>query len=216
MFSLIAEAMKVDIKDPLAKWMLVTLADYANAEATCWPSIATLSKRTGMGTGTVSRKIKILIDAKLIKRTKHAYNSTHYQLLLPHTGATYTPVQGSNLPLTGIDNNKANQLQEIPNDWHPSPQMIDDIDTYRILKNQEALNHEFETARFIDHHKAKGTTNKNWDYAYRGWCRISKSFSAIKSTGKINGNQSIRGQQKDAQRSVYYNSIGRNNPRHRL
>ena len=29
MFSLIAEAMKVDIKDPLAKWMLVTLADYA-------------------------------------------------------------------------------------------------------------------------------------------------------------------------------------------
>ena len=37
MFMTMAAAMKADIRDALAKWMLVTLADYANDENICWP-----------------------------------------------------------------------------------------------------------------------------------------------------------------------------------
>ena len=47
-FILMAEVMKIDdIEDPLSKWLLMVLADYADdTTKTCFPSLSTLTKRS--------------------------------------------------------------------------------------------------------------------------------------------------------------------------
>jgi hypothetical protein len=40
---------------------------------------------------------------------------------------------------------------------------------------------EPETAKFLDHHRAKGTTFKDWDAAWRTWMRKAVEFSAART-----------------------------------
>ena len=46
--------------DAGAKFVLVTLADMANGDCVCWPSVNELAKRTDMGESTVRRHLKWL------------------------------------------------------------------------------------------------------------------------------------------------------------
>lgn len=53
--------------EPLARFLLVTLADFANAEGVAWPSRKTLEERTGMGRSTIRRQLRQLEDQGLIR-----------------------------------------------------------------------------------------------------------------------------------------------------
>ncbi|MCG7973093.1 MAG: helix-turn-helix domain-containing protein [Candidatus Thiodiazotropha taylori] len=57
-----------DIKNPQAKFVLVTLANHANKDGNCYPGIATLTKKTGMHRSTVIRHIGTLINEKFISK----------------------------------------------------------------------------------------------------------------------------------------------------
>ncbi|MCG7932746.1 MAG: helix-turn-helix domain-containing protein [Candidatus Thiodiazotropha lotti] len=56
------------IKNPQAKFVLVTLANHADKGGACFPGIDTLSRKTGMHRSTVIRHIGTLINEKFISK----------------------------------------------------------------------------------------------------------------------------------------------------
>ena len=54
--------------DAGAKFVLVTLADMANGDCVCWPSVNELAKRTDMGESTVRRHLKWLAQEGWVQR----------------------------------------------------------------------------------------------------------------------------------------------------
>ena len=54
---------------PTNKFVLLALADHANDEYTCFPSVRHLSEKTNLSRRTIQRAIKTLEKQGLIKRT---------------------------------------------------------------------------------------------------------------------------------------------------
>ena len=168
MFSMMADAMRLDIKDPLAKWLLVTLCDYANDQGECWPSTFTLAKRTGMGRSTVAKKLNVLIDGGYIERLPTAFNSSTYRVYVGDTGVSVvdTPVSevGSNLSVT---NHKPEKIA-IPNDWIASTELRAEIDA---LPNIKEIDHDAEQIEFREYWQAEGRKYVSWDRKYKWFMR---------------------------------------------
>ena len=68
---------------PFQKLVLVALADRANDEGVCWPSIETLSKKTGMTGRGVQKTIRTLEEIGLLQRQESTGRSNKYVLILP-------------------------------------------------------------------------------------------------------------------------------------
>ena len=205
MFSMMADAMRLDIDDALAKWLLVTLCDYANEQGECWPSTFTLAKRTGMGRSTVAKKLNTLVDAGYITRMPTAFTSTTYRVSLVDTGVsdvdTTVSEVGSNLSVTNHKPIKKKTV--IPDDWVASPELRAEIDA---IKNIEELDHDFEEICFREYWQAQGSTRVSWDRQYKWFCnKYRRSTATIRS---INGGSdtTVRGgrsQPVDSQSSRY-------------
>ena len=58
-----------DLK-PVPKLVLMALADAANDQGTCWPSVATIAAKVGVSTRTVQRVIQTLIRRELLELTR--------------------------------------------------------------------------------------------------------------------------------------------------
>lgn len=58
------------VGDPVAKLVLLKLADNANSEGRCWPSIARICAETELSERTVQRKMSMLESAGLIERNR--------------------------------------------------------------------------------------------------------------------------------------------------
>lgn len=74
---------------PSQKAVLVSLADQANDDGYCWPSIRTISVRTCLSERAVQGAIKWLASAKILYANERNGTSTVYQL----TPAAYAPPQ---------------------------------------------------------------------------------------------------------------------------
>lgn len=75
--------------------LLLVLADYANDDETCWPSIDTLVKKSRMCKRNVQQTLRGLEDKKLISRVRDGggRESTVYRIeLAEFTGAYFAPV----------------------------------------------------------------------------------------------------------------------------
>lgn len=59
-------AFRLDIKSPITKFVLVKLADNANDEGRCWPSIKTIGQQTSLSHDAVIRHIKKLKELGII------------------------------------------------------------------------------------------------------------------------------------------------------
>lgn len=168
MFSMMADAMRLDIKDPLAKWLLVTLCDYANEQGECWPSTFTLARRTGMGRSTVAKKLNVLIDDGYVERMPTAFNSSTYRVYVGDTGVSVvdTPVSevGSNLSVT---NHKPKKIA-IPDDWVASSELRAEIDA---LPNIKEIDHDAEQIEFREYWQAEGRKYVSWDRKYKWFMR---------------------------------------------
>ena len=72
---------------PVPKLVLMALADAADDEGVCWPSVATLASKVGVSTRTVRRVMQALISGKLLAaeqryRSDGSCSSNRYRLLL--------------------------------------------------------------------------------------------------------------------------------------
>ena len=193
MFHHIAWAMKAPTPDALSRWLLVVLADHANEDGKCWPSQATLARRTGMGRSTVNRKLEMLEANQLIHRISgNSERSTMYHLLVPEQDRVVperdkvVPERDTKLPLNN------NTLSD---DWRPSEELIATINQVAMRNNQE-INHDIETAKFIAHHQSTGKRLKDFKAAYRKWCYNTVSFATRNGTSK-NGSGGYQQSSKD-------------------
>ena len=67
----------------IAKLILISLADQANDEGFCWPSIESLIKRTGLSERAVQNCLNELERSKTIVRKRRKHATTVY-LVVPH------------------------------------------------------------------------------------------------------------------------------------
>lgn len=70
-----------------AKFVLVSLADQANDEGYCWPSIGKLCQRTALSERTVQAALNELVEGGYLIRHLRPSRSTYYQLTNPATSA---------------------------------------------------------------------------------------------------------------------------------
>jgi len=179
MFHHIAWAMKAQTPDALSKWLLVILADHADASGMCFPSQSTLANRTGMSRTTVNRKMLLLENAELITRTSgHEGKSTRYYL---HVSEGDIPVSERHNPVsqghTKLPVNYINNIEE----WQLSDEVTQQINS----TNQGVIiNHELEADKFKDYVRASGKKYKDFNAAYRNWCRNANRFSATNGNSK--------------------------------
>ena len=115
------------IKDPLAKLVLIAVADHINeSTGDAWPSVERLEQMTCASRSTVLRKLKMLETSGFLQRTKR-YNKTDvYSLNLvgvTQTGVTQTPLEVShrhtNHNRTVIINNKGKSKKQLLVNWSP-------------------------------------------------------------------------------------------------
>lgn len=74
-FRLLAWAKNQRVGDPVAKSILLLLAEAANAAGTCFPSQATLSEDSEVPRRTLQRKIQLLVDLGLVSIEERKRNS---------------------------------------------------------------------------------------------------------------------------------------------
>lgn len=74
---------------PAQKAVLVSLADQANDDGYCWPSVKTIADRTCLSERAVQGAIRWLVTANLLRASERRGTSTVYQL----TPAAYAPPQ---------------------------------------------------------------------------------------------------------------------------
>jgi hypothetical protein len=74
------------------KMVLLVLADNANEQGACWPSITTISRKSGLSERTVQRHLRELECGTLIERDARYGRSSVYQLVLWNPRQPDTPV----------------------------------------------------------------------------------------------------------------------------
>ena len=170
-FLLMAQTIKINQKDPLAKWMQLVLADYSNQHTgECYPSLNTLAKRTEMNVVTVTRKLNYLETNGFIKRQQRPARSTMYQLILAESN---TPVAESNTPYCTQQHKPISKpiKQLIKQDYFPTKELQE-----KLTIKHGRIDFKNETDKFIDYHQSKGNKFVDVNAAYRNWIRNAVKF----------------------------------------
>lgn len=117
--ALMTEVWKINLPAS-EKLVLLALADCANDEGGCWPSMATLTKKCSKGERTVQAAIKALVDAGHLTRkerlgkgcfyTVHPRNNCAPAETAPPQKLTQTPAEIADKPSRTINVVKANAL----------------------------------------------------------------------------------------------------------
>lgn len=110
---MMTQAFEVKVGNPARKLVLIKLADNANDDGECWPSIKYIASECEMGVSTVRAHIKALADAGYLS-VKHRRNgelnqSNLYQLTLSNG----KPVQRAKPSRPGKNKHKIDPLQPL-------------------------------------------------------------------------------------------------------
>ena len=113
------------VGDSTAKFILLVLSDYANAETgECFPSLNTLAEKCEVHRATVVRKLDFLEEHNFILRKKRHNNSTVYTILLNKEGVAECD-RGVAECDPNLSLNQVNKKYkgEVPEDWKPSEEL---------------------------------------------------------------------------------------------
>jgi hypothetical protein len=166
------------------------LARYADNEThRAYPSRETLAKRMRCHAKSVDRAAAELIRIGAVTK-KQRHNSSLVYTLMASKGVD-TDVQGVVTPVSrGVDtdvhltrttelepkNYISKKAQQLPSDWKPSPAFAEEC-----AKKFPTLDIDAEVEGFTDHHTAKGSTFKDFNAAFRNWCRNAVKFHGPKT-----------------------------------
>lgn len=199
MFKHIAWAMEVDTPDALSKWLLVVLADHANEDNICWPSQATLAKRTSMSRRTVNTKLSQLEEAGLISR-QSGYEGKSTRYILEYVRDMHTPVQEMHNPVQEMHTKLPVNNNILSEEWRPSDELKEKL-TKLAIEHGAEVDHDIETVKFINHHISVGTRFKDINAGYRKWWANAIGYSAKQSARSTNRpNQKHRNDKSQADR----------------
>ena len=188
-FSILPEwVIDADISDRAVR-VYAILARYADSETLqAFPSRETLAKRARCHWRSIDRAIDELVKLGAVTKTHRkngeAYQSNIYTLRRVLTGVSLPTDTGDESLLTGValptdtggnltrttkqepKNDIAKKATRMPTDWQPSVEIQD-----TFSQKWPSLSFFAELEAFTDHHTAKGSTFKDWDAAFRSWCR---------------------------------------------
>ena len=199
-FLLMAKTIKTNVKDPLAKWLLLVLADYSNEDTgQCYPSLNTLAKRTEMNVVTVTRKLNYLETNGFIKRQQRPARSTMYQLILAESN---TPVAESNTPYCTQQHKPISKpiKQLIKEDYFPTKELQE-----KLTIKYGRIDFKNETDKFIDYHQSKGNKFVDVKAAYRNWISNAVKYEA-ESVGNQKTNRSSK-PIRNGERTSFYSQV---------
>ena len=99
---------------PAQKAVLISLADQANDQGVCWPSVRTISVRTCLSERSVRRAIKELVDAGLIAVRERRGTSSVYQITPDRVSppTEMHPCQSVTPPLSECHPNRKGTIKE--------------------------------------------------------------------------------------------------------
>lgn len=89
---------------PIEKLVFLALADNANDDGVCWPSVSTIASKSCLSERTVQDNLKSLEDQGLIKRNYRSGRSTYYTVTDPRicrTPQEMHPAGGAPTPAGG-------------------------------------------------------------------------------------------------------------------
>lgn len=186
MFAHMAWAMKLPIKDPHAKWLLVTLCDFTNQDGKCWPSQSLLQERTALSKATINRRLKSLEeDGYIVRVSGHTGHNTEYFVqceMVSHRDLVVSDRDTKQSLTRNITRKRGSKISE---DFKPSEKTINRINKF-ASEQGATINHDYETDKFCDFHIAKGSIYKDHQAAYRNWCRNAIKFSAERRASSAN------------------------------
>jgi len=178
--------------------LYAVLARYAdNVTHQAFPSLETLADRLGCGEKTVRRAIEDLVEHGAIKKhTRGRYQSSLYTVIttppkgskmsgegsdMSHEGSKMSTRSDKNVQVTRTTelepkNYISKKAQQLPPDWKPSPAFAEEC-----AKKFPTLDIDAEVEGFTDHHTAKGSTFKDFNAAFRNWCRNAVKFHGPKT-----------------------------------
>jgi Helix-turn-helix domain len=175
------------------KLLLLILADYYNDARGCaWPSIKSLASEAMLSPRRVKELLLSLETKRLIKRETTTrddggqdVNLYAFPALTPPVKLSHPPGANPRTPpvRNGGDSPYIEQPKEpplgraarattVPSSFTVTPQMRD-----WAKEHVPRLDLKTETENFLDHHRAKGTTFKDWTAAWRTWMRNALKFN---------------------------------------
>ena len=201
-FSIIPEwVIYADISDRAIRLYSI-LARYADNETLqAFPSRETLAKRAHCHIKSVDRAIQELIDIGAVlkshRRNGDSYQSNLYTLKRVGTavspgrdrsdqgvGTGESPGRDTSVHLTITTELEPENYIEakknatsMPDNFEPSETIIDSFED----KYGSVLTYEDTLEAFRDYHLAKGSRFKDWDAAFRTWCRNAITFKGPKT-----------------------------------
>jgi hypothetical protein len=182
--------------------VLIMLALRAGGDGTCYPSVATLARDTGLGLRTIRRTIRLLTtNGRLVVRERHSEcgdrKSNLYVLQgygqLASTSGQPAPAVRSNstdgvrpsgpeghcqpAPLNAQLKSpvgKSPLKSEGKRPWRRVPDTWQPNDAHHTLAASLGVNLEHELGKFRDHEFAKSKSDP--DAAFRNWIRGSRTY----------------------------------------
>lgn len=177
---------------PTKKLVLLALADQANDDGLCWPSVGTIEKRTGLAERGVQIALAELEEANHLKRKFRSGHSTYYYI---HPRTTCTPHEmppAPRAPTPALDApppphhvhpessfepsltkvsvaTKPKRGTRLPDDWEPNAanlKFVREVAPDLIAEDIEL--------RFRDYwHSTPGAkgVKLDWDATWRNWVR---------------------------------------------
>lgn len=183
------------------KLVFIALADNANDQGYCFPSIATIAKKCDLTTRGVQIAIKRLMQKGfLMVNIRGGRQANEYQLPTPAPDAPLntvhpTPERGSpqlrtefTPPLNGIQTNRNITVNEPSVNHHvrdafAKPQSLEQVK----LQGAKIGLAEIECEKFFDHYESNGwkvgkNPMKKWTSALANWKRNSPQYSRQNKT----------------------------------
>lgn len=181
--------------------LYAVLAGYADSETgQAYPGRTLLSKRLDCSTKTVDRAVLELMGVGAIKKQQRVKDG-HYQSSLytvvridPASSKSRPPVTDDATPrhsrpdpaspvsqrtrTTELEPNNdiAKRAKQVPADWQPDEKL-----TAELREKFPTLSLDDEVSAFVDYGQAKGATYKDFNAAFRNWCRNSVKFHGPKT-----------------------------------
>lgn len=199
-------------KGSTLRFVLIALADNANDDGECWPSVATIGRKTGLCERAVRTALRQLeadgwlqtangggrngVNRYTVNPAPHAPGTTCPPASnAPKPGTTCPPNPAPHAPKPSYNHKEPSDIggkppkapvrraSSICDDWEPSERNLSDAEA-KGMKREDAMR---EADRFKDYHLAKGSTFKDWDAAWRTWLNNSARFSPRREAPKPPG-----------------------------
>lgn len=98
-----------DLPTPQHRWLLMTLARYANRDGRCWPSMRQLARDARMSVATVCRYLRSMADLGVFQRSRRPGGRYRYQLAEAYVPRWPGRVSQRQRPVPPRDRYQANQ-----------------------------------------------------------------------------------------------------------